>query len=66
MDTAIQDPHLAIDDDATARIEQARYEVIHLAGEAQALRPVDPRRDPAQAPRPPARTAPCGPDRSPR
>jgi uncharacterized protein (DUF433 family) len=33
MSTAIQYPHLTIDDDGTARIEQTRYKVIHLAGE---------------------------------
>jgi uncharacterized protein (DUF433 family) len=33
MDTAIQYPHLTIDDDGTARIARTRYKVIHLAGE---------------------------------
>jgi uncharacterized protein (DUF433 family) len=33
MGTAIQYPHLSIDDDGTARIEGTRYKVIHLAGE---------------------------------
>jgi uncharacterized protein (DUF433 family) len=33
MSTAIRYPHLTIDDDGTARIEQSRYKVIHLAGE---------------------------------
>lgn len=33
MDTAIQYPHLTIDDDGTARIERTRYKVSHLAGE---------------------------------
>ena len=33
MPTAIRYPHLAIDDDGTARIEGTRYKVIHLAGE---------------------------------
>ena len=33
MSTAIQYPHLIIDDDGTARIERSRYKVIHLAGE---------------------------------
>ncbi len=33
MSTAVQYPHLTIDDDGTARIEQTRYKVIHLAGE---------------------------------
>jgi uncharacterized protein (DUF433 family) len=33
MSTAIQYPHLTIDDDGTARIERTRYKVIHLAGE---------------------------------
>jgi uncharacterized protein (DUF433 family) len=33
MDTAIQYPHLTIDDDGTARLARTRYKVIHLAGE---------------------------------
>ena len=33
MSTAIQYPHLTIDDDGTPRIERTRYKVIHLAGE---------------------------------
>jgi uncharacterized protein (DUF433 family) len=33
MATAIQYPHLTIDDDGTARITGTRYKVIHLAGE---------------------------------
>ena len=33
MGTAIQYPHLTIDDDGTGRIERTRYKVIHLAGE---------------------------------
>lgn len=33
MSTAIQYPHLTIDDDGTARIEATRYKVIHLAAE---------------------------------
>jgi uncharacterized protein (DUF433 family) len=33
MHAAIRYPHLAIDDDGTARIEGTRYKVIHLAGE---------------------------------
>jgi len=33
MSTAIQYPHLTVDDDGTARIERTRYKVVHLAGE---------------------------------
>ncbi len=33
MSTAVQYPHLTIDDDGTARIQRTRYKVIHLAGE---------------------------------
>jgi uncharacterized protein (DUF433 family) len=33
MSTAVQYPHLTIDDDGKARIERTRYKVIHLAGE---------------------------------
>ena len=33
MSTAIQYPHVIIDDDGTARIERSRYKVIHLASE---------------------------------
>ena len=33
MSTAVQYPHLTIDDDGTARVERTRYKVIHLAGE---------------------------------
>ncbi len=33
MGAAIHYPHLTIDEDGTARIEQTRYKVIHLAGE---------------------------------
>jgi uncharacterized protein (DUF433 family) len=33
MSTAVQYPHLTIDDDGTARVEGTRYKVVHLAGE---------------------------------
>jgi uncharacterized protein (DUF433 family) len=33
MSTAIEYPHLTIEDDGTARIAGTRYKVIHLAGE---------------------------------
>jgi uncharacterized protein (DUF433 family) len=33
MSTIITYPHLTIDPDGSARIEQTRYKVIHLAGE---------------------------------
>jgi len=33
MSTTTNYPHLTIDDDGTARIENTRYKVIHLAGE---------------------------------